>query len=103
MNNKGNFLIGILFVAMGIIVLMAISPAIEEMAVDLKDNSTFNCEGTGEYNSALDTNTFGCTIADLITPLLILGVIISGIVIIYYGKKDQYEAPQSYPSYQTGY
>ena len=51
------------------------------------------------YNSTLYSNVFGCTIVGLALPLLILGVIIAGIMIVMYGQKQE---PQ-YPQYGGGY
>ena len=98
MNKKGGtFLIGILFVVMGIIVLMGVSPAIEEQVIEIQRNASFNCVGASDYDSDIRSNTLGCTISDLMVPLLILGVVIAGIMIIYSGK------PQTEPQYPTAY
>lgn len=100
-------LIGLLVAVMAIIMFIAIAPAIEGISRDLEGCSYFNCEDYVEatttgatctstnqsYVTATDTNDFGCTIRPLITPFLILGVLISVITAIMYGRREEQPAP----------
>lgn len=85
-------LISILVGIMAIIVVLAVAPAIEGLAVDLAGPTTFNCASDVDFNNSLNSNTLGCAIVPLTTPLLILGVIISVVMVIFYGPKQ--EEPQ---------
>ena len=88
-----SILIGI----MAIIVILAVAPSIEELAIDTAGPDTFNCAADVDYNSTRDTNTLGCTVTALVSPLLILGVIIAVIMSIMYGR------PEEQPQYTVGY
>lgn len=85
-------MISVLIGIMAVIVILAVAPAIEGLAVDLQGPTTFNCNADPDYNNSLDSNTLGCAIVPLTTPLLILGVIISVVMSIFYGPKQ--EEPQ---------
>jgi len=99
-------LIGILVFSMAIIMFVAIAPAIEGLFVDTQGCNSFNCpgyydtdaaagascsSGNQTYLDTMNTNTLGCTISGLGTPLLILGVLIAIIVGIMYGKSREQE------------
>lgn len=101
MNNKGNFLIGILFVSMGIILVMAFATPIEEMVLDVQQNDTFNCDDAVDYDSNNPhTNSMGCVITDLTVPLLIIGIVVAGIILVLYPQQQQPMSPMGYvPQY----
>jgi len=102
-------LIGVLIGAIAIIFLLAVSPAIEQLTQGPKGCQNFNCpswvdkDSSGAscsatnttYVSSLDTNTLGCTLISLVTPLLIIGVVIGVIVLIMYGQPTS-PTPVSY-------
>lgn len=116
MNKQGNFLIGILFVAFGIIILMGIAPTLESMTAKTKGCGYFNCAGYTDpdatsgsvcdstnrtYSNTYDTNDFGCLIVPLTIPLLMLGVVIAGIIMVLYGRREEQSpyAGAGYPGY----
>ena len=110
-----NYMIGILFVLFGIILFIGVMPSVAEMFDDLRGCSYFNCDGyvmkntsvkgsncsvsNQDYSSVYDTNNFGCTTVELGPPLLILGTIIAGIVLIMYGRREQEQIPMAYGGY----
>jgi len=104
-------LIGILVFSMAIIMFIAIAPAIEGLFLDTQGCQSFNCPGytdtdaaagnacsatNGTYTSGMATNTLGCTVSGLGTPLLILGILIAIIIGVMYGRKEQEVVPDYY-------
>lgn len=99
----------IIFGIIAIIILVVLSPTVEDLTLDLRESGSFNCEdythatdATKSYNSTLDTNDFGCAITSLTTPLVILLVIVAVVVWILYGRLQE-QQPMGYGSYTPGY
>jgi len=99
--NKMQIVMKIMFGVMAILILLALSLTIEEFSVDLGKNASFNCADHVDYDSAnTQTNTLGCAVADLITPMIVLLIIVAVVGWVLYGRLDQ-EMAQSYAP--TGY
>ena len=86
-----------------LIVLAAITPAVAELFVDTQASTSFNCNGyvdadnaANSYNSSLNTNSFGCTVSNISTPLWVLGIVI---VIILAAMAPSRPEPDYYSQY----
>lgn len=109
MNKKGNFLINMFMVVLAMIFFIALIPALVDSFNIPRGCSYLNCAGyvdadaSGEgcsatnksYLPSLETHSLSCTAVDLGIPLLILGVLFAGIMIVIYNK-PQTPAPEPY-------
>jgi len=97
----------IMFGVMSLIILLALTPTIEDFSLELRESDSFNCKSYVHdsdvglnYNSSLDTNSLGCAIGSLTTPILILMVIMAVVSWIMYGKIQEEASPYAaYPGY----
>lgn len=103
-------IIKIMFGVMALIILMALSPTIEDFSLELKESDTFNCKDYTHatdfalsYNSSFDTNSLGCAVSSLITPILILLILMAVVGWIMYGKLEETPSYGMGMSYPTGY
>ena len=89
------FILGIIMVCVAMIIGFALLPAVNDMVEPLRDNTNFNCltfAGTNPYNSSVDTNTLGCVVMPLISPLVALALVLGGIGLIIYGRQPEQAA-----------
>ena len=85
---------GIIFIAIVLIVMAVLLPVANGLLDVNRDSSSggYNCAsyaGANPYNSSLDTNTLGCAVVPLVTPITILFVMLGGIALIIYGRSPQ--------------
>lgn len=100
LNKKGSLFdmpmqIMMLFIA--ITFLIALLPAFSDMIEMSQQSTSMNCPGysylgnaghTLSYNASLSsrTSTIGCMAIRLTVPYLVLGVIVAGVAMIFYGR-----------------
>lgn len=107
MNNKGNLMslpMNLLMLFIAITFLIALIPGFVEMQNMAQQSDNMNCVGykyNGDaanplsYNSTLGTNSsIGCMAIKLYLPYIVLGVLIAGVAIIFYGRGG--EQPTAY-------
>lgn len=104
--NKMRIIIGLMVVCMAIIMLVSLTPTIQDLVSDWQARDSFNCNGyidtncdestetcttsqNQTYDANYQSNKLGCTITDLWVPFLVLGILVSFIVIIMYPEKQQ--------------
>ena len=106
MNNQGqmNIMIGLLFLVMTLMVLVALIPVINEMLNVVQQSDSLNCNGyrhngdvnnTLSYNSSLATNTLACLAIRLYLPYIILVVLVGMVAKLLANKLT--------PDYAPGY
>lgn len=113
MNNKGNFMIGILILLMAMVLFVGTLPVLSKLFNDARGCSSLNCAGyvdksetvsgstctssNQSYQAGLEESTLACTITDLGIPFIVLGVIIAAISLLLYNKLGM--TPQEQPQY----
>lgn len=108
MEKKGSgFITSMIVGILALFMFMALTPSIVQMVGMSKGSDSLNCPGYTDpneanlgannhsYNSNLDTNTLGCTVADFTPGLLILGIVFAVIMGIIAGKLGESQ-PQPY-------
>lgn len=102
MNNKGNLLnmpVNLLMLFISVTFLIALIPAFVEMQNTAQGKDSLNChgyiayndDGTIDYtNSANNTiatkSSIACMAIKLYIPYIVLGVLVAGVAMIFYGK-----------------
>jgi hypothetical protein len=104
MNKKGSLMdlpINLLMIFISITFLVALIPAFVEMQNTSQQSDGLNCKGytsstdlTLSYNSSLATNSVACMAIKMYIPYIVLGVLIAGVAIIFYGRGGQQQQPQ---------
>jgi len=101
MNKKGNGLmdlpINLLMLFIAVTFLVALIPAFVEMQDMAQQSTSLNCVGytntedaTLSYNATIGTkSSIGCMAIKLYIPYIVLGVLIAGVAIIFYGRSQQ--------------
>lgn len=105
MNDKGSLMempINLLMLFITITFLVALIPAFTEMQDMAQQSTSMNCAGyaySGDaghylsYNATLaqggHTSTIGCLAIKLYLPYIVLGVLIAGVAMIFYGRGQQ--------------
>lgn len=98
MNEKGQVIIlNLLFLAMVVIVLIALIPTFVDLLNNAQRSDYLNCKGyiyNGNvsdplsYNSSLKTNTMSCMAIDLYLPYILLAVLIAAVSKVIIGRTD---------------
>ena len=99
MNNKGSLMslpINLLMLFITVTFLIALIPGFVEMQDMAQQSDQLNCKGfvyngnAGDplsYNATIGTkSSIGCMAIKLYLPYIILGVLIAGVALIFYGK-----------------
>lgn len=93
--------IGLLFLFMTIVVLIALIPALREILDLAQQSDNLNCAGFDyggsgavgdnvlDYNSSLHSETTGCIAIKLYLPYILLVVLIGGVAKLMYGGQQQ--------------
>lgn len=102
MNSKGNLLdlpVNLLMLFIAITFLVALIPAFAEMQDMAQQSTSLNCVGykyNGDATNALSYNatigtrsTIGCMAIKLYIPYIVLGVLVAGVAILFYGNRNQ--------------
>jgi hypothetical protein len=90
-------ILGIVFLFMALIVLVAFLPAIQDMIHQQRGQAALNCIssknvcGAGQvdqycYNSTKDSETTSCLIFSIYLPFILIAVLIGGVAGVLYGK-----------------
>lgn len=106
MNNKGSLMdmpVNLLMLFITITFLIALIPAFVEMQDYAQQSDSMNCVGFVHdgnpadplsYNSTIGTkSSIGCMAIKLYLPYIVLGVLIAGVAIIFYGRQGQGQQP----------
>jgi len=118
-NAKGQMImIYIIFLVMALIVFIALIPALLDIVGDSRgcdglncagyidpDQTTQNCSATNQsYSTKYETNSLGCTVIELVVPLLIL-IVLSGLIMKFiHGKMTESQpADMGYGGGYPGY
>lgn len=112
MNNKGNLMampMNLLMLFISVTFLIALIPAFVEMQDMAQERDSLNCHGYVAYddlgavdyvrsaNSSIATkSSIGCMAIKLYIPYIVLGVLIAGVAMIFYGRtmgggQDQFQ------------
>lgn len=99
MNNRGSLLdmpMNLLVLFIAITFLIALIPGFVDMQDLAQQSDNLNCVGyvhNGDANAALSYNatiqtksTIGCLAIKLYIPYIVLGVLIAGVAMIFYGR-----------------
>jgi len=105
MNKKGqasglmDLPINLLMLFIAVTFLVALIPAFVELQDMAQQSTSLNCVGysyygnanhTLSYNSTIGTkSSIGCMAIKLYIPYIVLGVLIAGVAIIFYGRNQQ--------------
>ena len=101
MNKKGSGLMdlpmNLLMLFMAITFLVALIPAFAEMQDTAQQSDSLNCVGYTDannpslsYNATIGTkSSIGCMAIKLYFPYIVLGVLIAGVAILFYGRQGQ--------------
>ena len=91
-----NLPVNLLMLFISVTFLIALIPAFVEMQNTAQQSDNLNCVGykyngdashTLSYNATLGTNSsIGCMAIKLYLPYIVLGVLIAGVAMIFYGK-----------------
>ena len=89
--------IGAIFIGFLILVIaIYTAPVIESAILDTRGDDTYNCLADPAYNASAETNTMGCGISFLISPLYILAAAVAAIMMIMYSwRKPEYTVGQA--------
>jgi len=98
MNKSGNLMnlpMNLLMLFMGVVFLIALIPGLVELIDSTQQSDSLNCVGfeyNGDadnvlsYNSTIGTkSSIGCVAIKLYIPYIVLGVLIAGVGMIFYG------------------
>ena len=98
-DKKGNLMclpVNLLLLFISITFLVALIPAFVEMQDTAQQSDGMNCKGYSvngnaldplSYNSTIGTkSSIGCMAIKLYLPYIVLGVLIAGVAMIFYGK-----------------
>lgn len=102
MNKRGSGLMdlpmNLLMLFMAITFLVALIPAFAEMQDMAQQSTSLNCVGYVEdgnannplsYNATIGTkSSIGCMAIKLYIPYIVLGVLIAGVAILFYGRQQ---------------
>ena len=102
-------IMGIVFLFMSIVVLVAFLPAINSMISEQRGQTNLNCISAKNvcgpsqintycYNSTRDSDTTSCLIFSIYTPFILIAVLLGSIGGILYGRGIQPQ-PQQYQGY----
>ena len=96
-NKKGNLMslpINLLMLFIVVTFLVALIPGLVEMQDMAQQSDSLNCKGyvdaddaTLSYNSSIATNSIACMAIKLYLPYIVLGVLIAGVAMIFYGRQ----------------
>lgn len=98
MNKKGSLMslpMNLLILFIVVTFLIALIPGFVEMQNMAQQSDNLNCAGykyNGDatavlsYNSSLATNSIACMAIKLYLPYIVLGVLIAGVALIFYGR-----------------
>jgi len=98
MNNKGSGLmdlpVNLLMLFMAITFLVALIPAFAQMQDMAQQSDSLNCVGYTDtinpslsYNATIGTkSSIGCMAIKLYIPYIVLGVLVAGVAILFYGR-----------------
>lgn len=100
MNNRGSGLmdlpVNLLMLFIAVTFLVALIPAFAEMQDTAQQSDSLNCVGykyNGDathylsYNSTIGTkSSIGCMAIKLYIPYIVLGVLVAGVAILFYGR-----------------
>lgn len=102
MDKKGSLLdlpINLLMIFIAITFLVALIPAFAEMQDTAQQSDSLNCVGfkyNGDANAVLSYNatigtksSIGCMAIKLYIPYIVLGVLVAGVAILFYGRQQQ--------------
>jgi len=91
--------INLLMLFIAVTFLVALIPAFVEMQDMAQQSTSLNCVGysyngntthTLSYNATIGTkSSIGCMAIKLYIPYIVLGVLIAGVAIIFYGRNQQ--------------
>jgi len=104
MNNKGNLMslpINLLMLFITVTFLIALIPGFVEMQDMAQQSDSMNCKGYTDtldpslsYNATVGTkSSIGCLAIKLYLPYIVLGVLIAGVAIIFYGRSMAGDTP----------
>ena len=99
MNKKGSLMdlpVNLLMLFMAVTFLVALIPAFAEMQDVAQQSDSLNCVGytdtlnpTLSYNATIGTkSSIGCMAIKLYIPYIVLGVLIAGVAILFYGRQQ---------------
>ena len=89
--------VNLLILFISITFLIALIPGFVEMQDMAQQSDNINCKGytdvddaTLSYNATIGTkSSIGCMAIKLYLPYIILGVLIAGVAMIFYGRQSQ--------------
>jgi len=104
MNNKGSLMslpINLLMLFITVTFLIALIPGFVEMQDMAQQSDSMNCKGYVDtldsslsYNATIGTkSSIACLAIKLYLPYIVLGVLIAGVAIIFYGRSMAGDAP----------
>ena len=99
MNNKGSLMglpINLLMLFISVTFLIALIPGFVEMQDTAQASDNLNCKGytdtldiSKSYNATIGTkSSIGCMAIKLYLPYIVLGVLIAGVALIFYGRSQ---------------
>lgn len=107
-NKKGSLMsmpVNLLILFITITFLIALIPGFVELQNMAQQSDNLNCAGYKyggnandplSYNSSLNTNSISCMAIKLYIPYIVLGVLIAGVALIFYGRSMAGGADQQY-------
>lgn len=100
MNKRGGLMdmpMNLMLLFMSVVFLVALIPAFSSIINMAQQSDSLNCAGyvySGDagsvlsYNSSLSTNSIACFAIKLYLPYIVLGVLITGVALILYGRNS---------------
>ena len=100
MNNKGNLMqlpVNLLMLFITFTFLVTLIPGFAEMQGMAQNNDNLNCKGYVDYDDAslsynssqAEVSSMACLAIKMYLPYIVLGVLIAGVAIIFYGRGEQ--------------
>ena len=93
MNRKGGLLdlpVNLLMLFISITFLVALIPGLTSIINTAQQSDGLNCAGytatSPVYNSSIPTSSIACMAIKLYVPYIVLGVLIAGVAILFYGR-----------------
>lgn len=107
MNKKGDLMslpVNLLMLFIVITFLVALVPGLVEIIDNAQQSDSLNCVGfkyDGDANNVLSYNatigtksSIGCMAIKLYIPYIVLGVLVAGVALIFYGRTFGQQQPQ---------
>jgi len=90
--------VNLLVLFISITFLVCLIPGLVQIINTAKQSNALNCAGYNyqgnplsplSYNSSLESSSIACMAINLQIPYIVLGVLIAGVALIFYGRQNQ--------------